>query len=143
MHSPDLPPPPKKAPEKSPPREHVPRSPRRRTCLTGKLVYGDGAFSADCTVRDISEAGAKITLPRRQLLPSEFYLIIVKYGVAHHATVKWSKFPARGLQFTDTHALSATMPADLGFLRLLWLGLHIRSGAHPATDQWAPPSWQP
>ena len=108
--------------------EIVARMPRMRTCLGGKLVHGDGAYTIDCIIRDISPSGAKIILSRRQSLPHELYLIAVKYGVAHRATVAWSDYPARGLHFIETFPLSAGLPVDLRFLRHLWLELAARSG---------------
>ncbi len=110
------------------------RPPRKRTCLNGKLVYSedaslpDGAFTLDCTVRDISEGGAKVVLSRRQLLPADLFLIVVKYGVAHWAKVVWLEFPARGLKFSRTYRLSEPLPDELEFLRKLWRDLYTRPG---------------
>jgi hypothetical protein len=114
------------------------RPPRKRTCLNGKLVYSedaslpDGAFTLDCTIRDISEGGAKVVLSRRQLLPGDLYLIVVKYGVAHWAKVVWLEYPARGLKFSKTYKLSEPLPEELKFLRKLWGDLHAR----PGTVEW-------
>ena len=36
---------------------------RQRVLLAGKIVQGGGAFSSDCGIRDLSEAGARIRLP--------------------------------------------------------------------------------
>jgi len=103
---------------------------RKRTCLSGKLVFGEGAFTLDCTIRNISEGGARVILAKRQPLPPDLYLIVVKHCVAHQAKVVWLNFPARGLQFFGTHPLSETLPAELKFLRKLWGDLHVRSGEH-------------
>ena len=113
---------------------YQPRPPRKRTCLNGKLVYGegpflpDGAFTLDCTIRDISEGGAKVILARRLPLPPNLYLIVIKYCVAHWAQVVWLDFPARGLKFSKTYSLSAILPDELKFLRKLWGDLYARSG---------------
>jgi hypothetical protein len=111
-----------------------PRPPRRRTCLNGKLVYSDGttlpdgAFTLDCTIRDISEGGAKIILARRQLLPSDLYLIVVKLCIAYWAKVVWLNYPARGLKFSKAYAMSEPLPDELKFLRALWGDLFARPG---------------
>ncbi len=113
---------------------YEPRPPRRRTCLNGKLVYGDGifapdgAFTLDCTIRDLSESGAKVTIFRRQPLPPDLYLIVVKSGIAHRARVVWLDFPARGLKFSASYQLDAALPDDLKFLRRLWIALGDRAG---------------
>jgi hypothetical protein len=112
------------------------RAPRKRTFMTGLLVHGDGAFTAPCTIRDISEGGAKIILDRRRPLPGDVYLIAVKHGVAHLAKVVWLDFPARGLQFARTYPLGADVPKELTFLRQLWVDLCSRSGSIPVVPQW-------
>lgn len=110
------------------------RAPRRRTCLSGKLVYGDGIFAPDgsftqnCTIRDLSEGGAKITLSQRQYLPQDVYLIVVKHAVAYQAKLVWLNYPSRGLQFTKSYALETALPEDLKFLHRLWAELGTRSG---------------
>jgi len=114
---------------------YQPRPLRKRTCLNGKLVFSenvslpDGAFTLDCSVRDISEGGAKVVLARRQLLPPNLYLIVVKYCVAYWAKVVWLKYPARGLKFSKTYPLSAPLPDELKFIRKLWGDLYARPGA--------------
>jgi hypothetical protein len=116
------------------PVSHQSRPARKRTLLIGKLVYSEGpfapddAFMLDCTVRNISEGGARIEVPQHQLLPSNLYLIVVKYCVAHWARVVWLDLPARGLQFSRTYSLNATLPDDLNFLRGLWGNLCARPG---------------
>jgi PilZ domain len=112
------------------------RLPRKRAFLNGVLVRGDGAFTFACTIRDISDGGAKVTLEKRQLLPADLYLIVVKFGVAHRVKVVWADYPARGLQFGTTYLLNATPPKELTFLRQLWLDLYARSGGAPVAEQW-------
>ena len=99
-----------------------------RTCLTGKLVHGEGAFSIDCTVRDISEGGAKVTLRQNQSLPPNVFLVVVKYCIAYQSQIVWANFPARGLKFLERYKLDTSVPESLKYLRRLWLELHPRSG---------------
>ena len=112
------------------------REPRKKTYLFGQLVHGNGAFTVDCVIRDFSVGGAKITLAKRQALPANLYLIVVKYGIACRADVAWLRFPARGLRFTDKYSLEASLPQDLMFLRQLWLGRCVRSGGVPVVEPW-------
>ena len=115
-------------------RVHGSRPVRKRTCLNGKLAYGDGLFvpdggyTLDCAIQDISDGGAKIVLTRRQALPADVYLIVVKFCVAHRAKVVWQHFPARGLCFSKSYQLDAVLPPELNFLRRLWIELGARSG---------------
>ena len=99
-----------------------------RTCLTGKLVHGEGAFSIDCTVRNISEGGAKVTLNQNQSLPLNVFLVVVKYCTAYQSEIVWANYPARGLKFLARYKLDKPVPKKLRYLRRLWLELHPRSG---------------
>lgn len=111
------------------------RAPRERTYLSGKLVYDserltpEGTFTLGCTIRDISEGGAKVTLGCLRPLPADLYLIVVKRCVAYRATVVWLNAPSRGLRFSQRHPLDGTLPASLKFLRHLWNELTDRDGA--------------
>ena len=117
------------------PRTYEARPPRKRTLLDGKLVYGDGilvpvdAYTLDCTIRDISEGGAKIVLDKTQFLPSDLYLIVTKYCVAYRARLAWLDFPVRGLQFLDSYSMNEPLPGELKFLRKLWGDLYARPGS--------------
>jgi hypothetical protein len=110
------------------------RPARKRTLLNGKLVYGDGivvpvdAYTLDCTIRDISEGGAKIVIDKAQVLPPDVYLIVSKYCIAYRARVVWLDFPARGLQFLDSYPMNGVLPGELKFLRKLWADLYARAG---------------
>jgi len=104
------------------------RPPRKRTYLSGKLVYGEGAYTLDCTIHDISDGGARVVLSRRQPLPLCLYLIVVKYCIAYECQVVWLNFPARGLKFSKMWLLSDVLPEELRFLRKLWGELYARSG---------------
>jgi len=110
------------------------RPARRRTCLNGKLAFGDGIFvpdgvlTLDCAIRNISEGGAGIVLARCQPIPVNVYLIVVKFGVAYHASVVWLNYPARGLKFSEKYDLTVSLPAELRFLRRLWAELGERTG---------------
>lgn len=117
-----------------PPLAHPYRPARQRTCLNGKLVYGEGefvsndAFTLDCAIRDISEGGAKIVVKHFQPVPLDLYLIVIKFRIAYRAKVVWQQFPARGLRFTKSYFLSEKLSEELNFLRRLWLELSARTG---------------
>ncbi len=117
-----------------PPAAFLQRPPRARTYLAGKLVYSgeqftpEGAFTLDCTIRDISEGGAKVTLGTLLPLPLDLYLIVVKRCVAYRAKVVWLNAPTRGLKFSQGYLLNGTAPGSLGFLQNLWNELTLRGG---------------
>ena len=94
-------------------------APRTRVLFGGKIVHGDGAFSVDCTIRDLSQTGAKITLGQRVAIPSEVWFIDLHSGIAYAAQVVWRRTPYAGLRFGKGIALSSA-PKDLGYLVRLW-----------------------
>ncbi|MEI9885538.1 MAG: PilZ domain-containing protein [Rhizomicrobium sp.] len=99
---------------------HKPRlAARKRVLFGGKIVHGDGAFSLDCTIRDLSDAGAKVTLGNRVSIPAEVYFIDQRSGVAHLAQVAWRRTPNFGLKFLTRIDL-ADVPKELGYLARLW-----------------------
>jgi len=49
-------------------------APRHRTFKAGKIVLHQGDSVLDCTVRNISAAGAAISLPNAATVPVEFEL---------------------------------------------------------------------
>ena len=46
-------------------------SQRPRTVLKGRVVFYNRSFAFDCTVRDLSDAGAQITLAEVSALPRD------------------------------------------------------------------------
>jgi hypothetical protein len=99
---------------------------RRRTILAGKIVYGNGAFSTSCAIRDITDAGARIKLPSpHQTLPANVLLIDVRQGAAYMADVVWSRPPEFGLHFTARHDMNA-LPTEISYLRRIWVDASVR-----------------
>ena len=64
-------------------------APRRRTLTGGKIVYGDGAYTYDCTIREISTSGARIGIAGGIVIPRAFFLIDQKRGTAFEAELVW------------------------------------------------------
>ena len=97
-------------------------SERRRALLAGKIVWDDGAFTADCTVKDISESGARIQLGNRESIPNQVYFIERKSGAVHEAKVVWRHSPLFGLRFVRQIDRSDP-PPELRNLERLWSAL--------------------
>ncbi len=102
-----------------PPIAYKDRTVRKRVLFGGKIVHGDGAFTLDCVIRDISQAGARVALGQRVSIPAEVYLIDLKAGMAYQATVAWRHAPNFGLHFIKAIDL-ADAPAELAYLARLW-----------------------
>jgi len=101
---------------------------RKRVLLSGLIVYGHGAFTCDCKYRNLSVAGARITLAYPLQLPSRFHLINVKDGIAHNAHIVWKKGLDFGVRFDATISLSAKPDVVIERLKKLWLAKGGRLG---------------
>ena len=54
---------------------------RRRTFKGAKVLFNDNAVVAECTVRDLSETGAKLTFKTMYPLPKRFRVVINEVGI--------------------------------------------------------------
>jgi hypothetical protein len=72
---------------------------RRRapTILEGWIQIAGRESDIECTVRDISEAGAQIFLHHRFELPAEFMLRIPKRGLSSRVRIMWSRDRRHGV----------------------------------------------
>ena len=104
------------------------REVRQRSFLGAKLVYGDGAFTVDCVVRNLSAIGARVKLPEGQAVPAQVYFLEMRSGVAYEARVAWKHHPEIGLEFTRQHVLAQASTADMLLLKRLWMETQQRSG---------------
>ena len=102
-----------------PPAERRP-APRSRVLLSGIVAYGDGAYSFDCTIRNLSKTGARLTTKQVQL-PAGFFLINIRDRVAYDCRIAWSKGGEVGVMFKATVSLSAVTDPALAYLKQLWL----------------------
>lgn len=103
-----------------PPAERRPK-PRARVLLAGIIAYGNGAYSFDCSFRNLSQTGARLTVGKNTLFPSEFFLINIRDRVAYDCKLVWNKGEEVGVTFKAVVALSAITDPDLAYLKKLWL----------------------
>ena len=75
------------------------RSERRETTTwPGRIAFERGAQLRECIVRDISKAGARLTLANPRLVPDEFELLILTTGEILPGGGEMAPWPrARGL----------------------------------------------
>jgi hypothetical protein len=93
------------------------RRERKRTLLGGKVVSHDGALCIDCTIRDISDEGARIAIPRDKIIPTHVFFVHSRSTDAYEAEVAWIKPPEYGLKFVRRHDLEVGVPQGLEFLK--------------------------
>ncbi len=98
------------------------QAPRRRSFLRGKIVYDGGGHSVDCTIRDVSATGARVSLPDGQGVPKQFFLLDMKNRVAHEVEVRWRAGVEIGVQSLQSFSLDKDLPKEFQFLQRLWSG---------------------
>jgi hypothetical protein len=102
------------------------KEPRRRVFLKGKVLVANNSFSADCTIRDLSPAGARISVNPGSMM-ADPKLIVVKDGVVHTAVTTWQTRDQVGLKFQATESLAiGEAPPHLRLIQRLWVELMPR-----------------
>jgi hypothetical protein len=90
---------------------------RRRTLFAGKIAHRNGS-AIDCTIRDLSETGARIAVKAASDIPPRHcYLLHSRSDVAYEAEITWARPPQYGLRVVRTLPLDDALPEELGFLR--------------------------
>ena len=94
------------------------RSARRSVTLGGRLFYGLCGLSIDCVIRDLSDHGARIAVPKASWkAPVEIQLLSVREGRLYRGKVVWNRGRYLGLDFTAVHDLNGEVGPDLLSMR--------------------------
>jgi PilZ domain-containing protein len=91
---------------------------RKRVLLAAKISFN--MTVADCSVRDLSEAGARLHAPSVLGLPDEVHLLIMREGLVIHARRVWAQFPAFGLKFLSAEPIDGCTRPQAAPLRKAW-----------------------
>ena len=94
--------------------------------MTGIIAYKDGAFSFACTIRDLSETGARLVVGKGAQFPSDFFLINIRDRTAYDAKVVWNDGARIGVTFKKTYPLSEIADPSLKYLKDLWMSKAAR-----------------
>jgi hypothetical protein len=95
---------------------------RQRVLLTGKLVYPSSGYKADCTIRDMSDGGARIAIMPGALAEGP-YLIVARHGLVHEVEVAWLTARQAGLKFVKTFDLKDPVSTPEAGFKRIWLGM--------------------
>lgn len=79
-------------------------SPRSRTLLEGHIIYNNRLSRMECSVRDLSETGARIVFAQPVKVPAQFELQIPKRKLVRQAQVMWYDGQAHGVMFLEDAA---------------------------------------
>ena len=72
---------------------------RVRAFLRGEIIHSNGNSRTECTVRDLSEGGARIEAPASVTVPEFFELYIPLKGLRHRARMMWRAGNELGISF--------------------------------------------
>ena len=76
-------------------------TPRIRTLLQARVEFNAGATTVECTVRDLSESGARLQVADSVVLPPKFTLFVPKHGRRYNALLRWHRQGFVGIEFED------------------------------------------
>ncbi len=79
-------------------------SPRSRTLLEGHIIYNNRLSRMECSVRDLSETGARIVFAQPVKVPAQFELQIPKRKLIRQAQIMWYDGQAHGVMFLEDAA---------------------------------------
>jgi len=96
------------------------QSGRRRVLQGGLIISRDGMRTWDCSIKDLSERGAKIRLPDGQIIPEHCIFVNLKEGMAYQVVVRWIRDPLAGLGYLESYRLQDLSDPKLQFIRRLW-----------------------
>jgi hypothetical protein len=77
------------------------RTPRRRVLKGGIIAFNDRHSTLPCTVRDVSEGGARLRVETSVIAPDLFVLIIELDGVEMDCEVVLRRAKELGVKFTS------------------------------------------
>ena len=93
---------------------------RRRVLKEGKIIFADGMRVIDCTIRDMSDAGARLLIASTVGGPDAFHLFEKSSAMIYPATGIWRQPSAVGVKF-DGAPSSVHDSANRRFARLRYL----------------------
>ncbi len=111
------------------------RAPRRKALLSALAVSRDGSRTVECAIREISASGAKLQVPKDQVIPAHFYLLVGTKDLMHEAAVIWVGAKEIGLKFLNTYRSEELIQPDMQFLRRLLVERLPRAGNDILTQE--------
>lgn len=74
-------------------------APRVKSFLRGEIIFANGASRTECTVRDISDVGARVQIPESITVPECFDLVIPQKGLTERSKTVWRHGSEIGVTF--------------------------------------------
>ena len=86
----------------------------------GICVFGNGANKFNCSIRNRSPEGARLSFPIARKLPPQFWLIDVPGRHAFSAKLAWSGKTDAGLAILHTMDIGKIQDRSLAYLLHIW-----------------------
>ena len=102
---------------------------RQKALLTGKLVFGDEAFTINCKIRDLSDLGARVEVESLDFVPNNVVFLQADKLVGYETNVKWRTGKLLGLSFEKALPLNDISNARLQVLRKIAVEARTRKGS--------------
>jgi hypothetical protein len=84
---------------------------RSRTLLGGVIAFNESRSTLECSVRNLSEQGARIEFTSSALLPDRFDMTVGRKQTTFRASTVWRTQAAAGVRLIDARA-SGVVPLD-------------------------------
>lgn len=81
--------------DSNPPREH-----RRRVLKGAAILSGINNSVVQCTIRNMHEHGAELTVDAEARVPREFLLYVPADSIAYRTELRWRKLDRCGVSFS-------------------------------------------
>jgi hypothetical protein len=94
--------------------------PRPTSSLAGRLFMSEAEVSADCVVRDVSHASAKVRVNASIFVSPKVGLLLIKDGLYFDAELVWRSGEEAGLALKDRHDLTEPTPSRLDRAKEIW-----------------------
>lgn len=88
-------------------------APRKRVLKGARIAFNERSSTLSCTVRDISDTGARLRVAQGQAVPSQFDLIIDADGFEAPCSVAWRRGEEVGVTFDAPPTVSASRRAQV------------------------------
>ena len=86
------------------------RATRERAMLTARLTWGNGDYSLDATVTQISTSGCQLSVSASDILPVEFQIDVPRRAISRRAHVVWRTQRALAVKFADAQDAPTAVP---------------------------------
>ncbi len=73
---------------------------RQKVLKSGKILVPGNLSVVDCTIRDISESGARLVVGDQMAVPGEFRFVVLMDNTIRDAKVVWRRGGLIGITFT-------------------------------------------